>query len=143
MYMDTSALLKLYKMEKHSSRVRKYVTSRGKRVTLTALHELEFSNAIYLNQYHGVLTEAEAMKILRWFHEDIEQQRYQRVEIDFAIIFVDALNIVRQYTARIGCRSLDVMHLAAALHCGAKVVVSFDKRQLEVCGQLGLATQTW
>lgn len=143
MYFDTSALLKIYKNEDQTEVVREFVSRQKKALILTPLQELEFTNAIRLNKYQGVLTETEAGHLLDWFHEDIGQGCFKRVSIDFAALFVEALNIAAEHTGETGSRSLDIMHLAAALQCGVKTIVSFDKRQLELSGKLGLKTKTW
>jgi predicted nucleic acid-binding protein len=42
------------------------------------------------------------------------------------------------YSANLGCRTLDIIHVAAAILIGAREFVTFDARQAEMAKQAGL-----
>jgi predicted nucleic acid-binding protein len=43
--------------------------------------------------------------------------------------------------AKLGCRTLDIIHVAAALVLGIKEVVTFDGRQRALAKQVGLTVK--
>jgi hypothetical protein len=53
-------------------------------------------------------------------------------------IFAEAVSFARQHTATIGCRSLDVLHCAAAKVLSATEFVSTDERQKKLGAAIGL-----
>ena len=46
------------------------------------------------------------------------------------------------HTPTIGCRTLDVLHVAAAKLIGTTEFCTFDTRQFTLAGQIGLAAVT-
>src|SRR5262245_62657476 len=49
-----------------------------------------------------------------------------------------AADISREHTARLGCRSLDVLHLATGLQLGFRHFLTFDRRQQQLARAVGL-----
>ena len=46
----------------------------------------------------------------------------------------------RKLTPALGSRMLDVLHVASALELGAKTLVTYDERQIELAKKAGLRT---
>jgi predicted nucleic acid-binding protein len=49
-----------------------------------------------------------------------------------------AADIAREHTPRLGCRSLDVLHVATALQLGFRQFLTFDRRQQQLARAVGL-----
>ena len=62
---------------------------------------------------------------------------------DWAGIFSEAIRLAEQYTPSIGCRSLDILHCAAAKVLGASEFVSGDLRQGKLATAMGLNLVTF
>jgi predicted nucleic acid-binding protein len=54
------------------------------------------------------------------------------------LISTEAERLSAGFTARIGTRSLDILHVANALVLGATSFLTFDKRQAELAKSAGL-----
>jgi predicted nucleic acid-binding protein len=52
--------------------------------------------------------------------------------------FQRAQGLSRAHSRVIGCRSLDILHVASAIEIGAKIFWTFDGRQNELARQAGL-----
>jgi predicted nucleic acid-binding protein len=143
MYLDTSAILKLYKIEAHSQELVRFVLDRGEPLALTALQELEFNNAIMLNQFQKNISDETAKKILARFRDDIQNRVYRRQGIEYPVVFGTAMRLACKYTSRLGGRSLDLLHVATCIELKLEWLVSFDSRQLGVAESVGLKTRTW
>jgi predicted nucleic acid-binding protein len=50
------------------------------------------------------------------------------------------LELAHQHTARLGCRSLDVLQVAAAVLAGIERFVTADRRQSQLARRAGLPT---
>lgn len=59
-------------------------------------------------------------------------------ELDFESLLRRALNLSERYAGPLGLRTLDILHVAAALELEAHTLASFDKRQRALAKELGL-----
>ncbi len=55
--------------------------------------------------------------------------------------FDSAIIVTASHSAMLGCRTLDIIHVAAALVIGAREFVTFDGRQGAMAKQAGLAVK--
>ncbi len=53
-------------------------------------------------------------------------------------VFGEAESIAANYTAAVGCRTLDVLHVAAAKLIGVTEICTFDTRQGELAKNIGM-----
>jgi predicted nucleic acid-binding protein len=58
--------------------------------------------------------------------------------LDGMILFNAAMDLSKRYTAIHQCRTLDILHVAAALELKAETVASFDNRQRQLASSTGL-----
>ena len=57
-----------------------------------------------------------------------------------ASVYEEALRLARRHSAVLGTRSLDILHVAAALQLGLKTLYTFDRRQAQLARAAGLKT---
>lgn len=143
MYMDTSVLLKLYKNEDFSREIQDFIREIDEPVLLTPLHELEFNNALMLNQFHQNIDDITTREITNWFRQDIRDGVYRRVVIDYVTVISKAIKLSSKWTPRIASRPFDVLHIATALEIKQEMIISFDQQQLRLGELAGLKTKTW
>lgn len=126
-YIDTSALLKRYVQERDSERAEGYLLTDPDWVT--ARHTL----VEVRRNLHRLLASGPRGLALGAFAEDWE--RMNVVELD--AITCEMAAAVAEST---GARSLDALHLAAAVRAGgrASTLVTFDARQAVAARALGL-----
>lgn len=134
-YADTSFLVSLYLPDAHSSRAWAMMASHP-RTFLTPLHEVEFVNAIELAVFRKLVHRSQARRVLRDFEQD-------RAGV-FALTampedcFGRAERLARRHTARIGARSLDILHVAIASALKPDAFYTFDARQRRLARGEGL-----
>lgn len=72
------------------------------------------------------------------FDEDWHEGRYVLADVLWRATVRRAADISRTHTARLGVRTLDVLHVAAALELGLRTLVTFDERQMRLAAVVGL-----
>ena len=138
-YIDSSALVPIYVPEEFSARARREVRS-AKQVPFTPLHGLEVRNAFQLLCGRGQLSPAELRSVLTWLEDDVTAHRLAWVPVDFERLFVHADQLAAAHSARLLCRSLDILHVACALQLGCTRFVTADARQLALAKAVGMTT---
>lgn len=68
--------------------------------------------------------------------------RYAPADVLWRATLRRAAEISRAHTATIGCRALDVLHVATALELGLRNFVTFDRRQQHLARVAGLKVLT-
>lgn len=136
-YFDSSALIAVYATERFSARARRAVRETAS-VPFTALHELEIPNALRLLHGRGTLDARELRGLLAQLAEDRAAHLLVEARLDLFAVFARAIALSAVHAARLLCRSLDVLHVAAALELGCSRFVSGDDRQLALASAEGL-----
>ena len=137
-YADTSLLFSLYSTDANSTNADAWRLANPDPLPFTAFHRLELRNALNLAVFQKRLTPGEV------------QSAWQEVENDIAAgllvvrgglwhrIFGEAEAIAGNHTSAIGCRTLDVLHVAAAKLVGATEFCTFDARQADLVKKVGM-----
>jgi len=136
-YFDSSALVKIYVSEAHSESARREAQA-VPQLPLTWLHTLEVGNALRVLTGRKLLTAEEARGLLDQFEDDRQAQRLADAALDWPKVFHESVQLSRRHAARLLCRSLDILHVAAAVELGCKRFVSADERQLALAEAIGL-----
>ena len=95
---------------------------------ITILGELEVVNALGLRIFRKEVTAVQAQSSLSNFERDLRDGVFQLRGLPDPI-FDRARKLSRQTTAKLGTRTADLVHVAAALELGAEYLFSFDERQ--------------
>jgi predicted nucleic acid-binding protein len=137
-YVDPSALLKLYIHEPESAAMNAWRTRIRGALPMTLHGRLEIANGIALAAFRkAITTEAMADAVLS-FEEDLAQGRYTEIDVLWRATLRRAADLSRTYTPKLGCRSLDVLHVATALELGLRDFVTFDGRPRQMARAVGL-----
>lgn len=138
-YADTSFLFSLYAADANSVKADAWRKANPAPLPFTTFHRLELRNALSLALFQQRLTQQEIQAV------------WQEVENDCAAgllvargglwhrVLVDAQTYALNHTPTIGCRTLDVLHVAAAKLIGTSAFCTFDTRQSTLAAQIGLA----
>ena len=138
-YADTSFLVSLYTPDANSVSAAKKMEDLRTALLLTPFGELELSNALELRVRRGELTHSEVEAARAALKDDMEKGIYARRPLPGAL-FERAMEITRKRTARLGTRTLDVLHVACALTLLADTFYSFDRNQKRLARAEGLKT---
>jgi predicted nucleic acid-binding protein len=109
---------------------------------LTPHGELEIVNGICLAAFRRLIDEEALSDALASFEEDQADGRYAHADVLWRATLKRAAEISRAHTASLGCRTLDVLHVATALELGLRVFVTFDRRQQQLARAAGLKSVT-
>lgn len=136
-YLDTSALIKLYVREDGSEDVQAWVASQDDPLPVWELQEMELMNALYLKVFWKEIALHEAEAQIELFRERQRQEFY--VFPDFErLSWVDTFRRICRETAEIGSRTLDIQHVACALLLEPNSFISYDERQRNLATKVGL-----
>jgi predicted nucleic acid-binding protein len=137
-YADTGVLVKGYVLESDSEAAINILESLGEHLLYSHLHSIEIPNAIRLKRFRGEITKAQEIAANRAFLSDIESGVLTPCDYDLGEVFLLAERLSAKHSAIIGSRSLDLLHVAAALEAGATHFASLDTRQRKIASLNGL-----
>jgi hypothetical protein len=137
-YFDTGVLVKSYVLEPDSAAADALIKQNPPPIPITHFHEIELRNALRLKRNRLEITDAQLKGALRVFDHDIAAGFLEKPDYDLRGVFHKAEELSTKYAVTTGARSLDILHVAAALVIGARIFVSFDKRQRAMANKAGL-----
>ena len=137
-YADPSALLKLYLHERESAAVSAWRAKTRGSLPITHHGRVEVINGICLAAHRGEITPDALADTLASFDEDFASGLYQQADLLWRATLNRAADLSRAYSARLGTRSLDVLHVASALELELPTFVTFDSRQQQLARAVGL-----
>ena len=137
-YFDSAIIVKLYVQETTSPDAIRLVGAYVAPYALTQWQALEVKNAIRLKAFRAEITATEMHRSIAAFEQDIATDRWERPAYSVAAVEQKAEELSNGHSAILGCRTLDIIHVAAALVLGAKEFVTFDARQGALAKQAGL-----
>ena len=105
-------------------------------IMVTSLGELELENAIQLRIFRNQIASLER-RPLALFHADVDA-RVVTLHPFSEAIYAEARRLTARWTSRLGSRTLDILHVAAAIVLGADSFHTFDDRQKKLAKAAGL-----
>lgn len=134
-YLDSSALAKLYVPEAESEKLDRYL--RGRRgLILSDLAVTEVVSAVARRKREGELTAIQANKIRDALLHDADSGMFARQALS-PPVHREAERLLLT-TESVPLRTLDALHIALALSGAASHVLTFDRRMAEAAVQIGL-----
>ena len=119
-YLDTSAAIKLLVDERESADLAEYVDAAQQELVSALLLETELRRAVYR---HELLTQEAVSAFLATLTlYDMPPSLYMEAGL------IGGPNL----------RSLDALHVCAALRCGASAILTYDKRMGQAVAAVGL-----
>jgi predicted nucleic acid-binding protein len=137
-YADASALLKLYVHQPESAAMNAWRSRHLGALAVTHHGRAEIVNGICLAAFRGAISAAAMSDALASFDEDFAEGRYVQADLLWRAALQRAADLSRKHTAVLGCRTLDVLHVASALELGLRRFLTFDIRQRELARAVGL-----
>jgi predicted nucleic acid-binding protein len=137
-YVDPSALRCLYVHDDRSARFCAWRTRARGALPLTRFGRAELVNSVALAVHRSMLGQDAARAALDDVESDIRAGRLSLVDALWRRTLDLAADLSDQHTARLGTRSLDVLHVATAVTLGMKHFVTYDERQGALARAVGL-----
>ena len=129
-YADSGFVVSLYlTTEGTSAQARKEGKRASRPILLSPLSLLEIRNALNFGIHRGEVTSDQRDAVLAEIEAQIEKGFFRLVDASQSSIYSKAQELSNKHTPEVATRSLDLMHLAAALLSEARTFLTFDKRQ--------------
>ena len=135
LYLDSSALVKLYVREPETAELSAFVRKSVPPLPYSSLHELELTHALERRREDADLSTIAVNQIVGAIDKDLTTGVLARPGTEWPGTFARAIHLLRQHR---GLRSLDALHIGHALESGAVWFVTFDKRQGKAASAEGL-----
>jgi len=137
LYLDTSALLKLYIRELGSEAVQACVAGQDQPLPIWEMQEAELINALRLKVFWKEITSAQANTQMELLSKRRRLGLYFFPEIQRSNL-MDTFRRLSAETPRLGCRTMDIFHVACAVEIAATEFLTFDHRQRSLAAHAGL-----
>jgi predicted nucleic acid-binding protein len=135
-YADPSFIVGLYSPDANSHAAARTMQAPAERF-VTTFGELEVVNAMGLRIFRKEVSPAQAQSSLLEFEQDLRDGVFQLRELSDPIL-ERAQQLSRQTTAKLGTRTADLLHVAAALELGVDCLYTFDLHQRKLAQSLRL-----
>jgi hypothetical protein len=132
-YPDTSCLFRIYDFSIETPKILHYLEANGP-LPVSFWLRYEFMQAVRLRMYLHDKGNARNWNrrfgtfVLDKFSADLGQV-YTLIPLDLQATIAKAEELSARHTREHGYRAMDILHVATALHLGAKAFLSFDKSQ--------------
>jgi hypothetical protein len=137
-FADTGFIASLYLKESTSAPARAAIQAAPAVLPLTPLAALELRNAFNRAVQRQRITAAQRDALWQDVEADIASGFLILTPVPADELHHKARQLSDRYTPTLGTRSLDLLHVAAALVLQAKVFFSFDDRQRKAAASEGL-----
>jgi predicted nucleic acid-binding protein len=142
-YCDSSFLCALYLPgDKYEPVARPIAERFTESIPYPPLSELELQNSVHRGVAARLFDARTCTKILHQIEDDKANAFLRPCKLVFDDHFSEALTLTKRFTAVHNCRTLDVLHVAAAVLLGAAQFASFDIRQCRMASDLNLEILT-
>jgi len=141
LYADTSLQISYYIKDSNSLSAQTELQASTDPLPFTGLHRLEMRNALALGVFRRILTSAQVSAAWSDVERDLRSGRLVPQPVNWIPVFRAAAQWAALHSPRIGCRSLDVLHVTLAMKLNAKEFFTFDERQKSLALALGLAVK--
>jgi predicted nucleic acid-binding protein len=137
-YADTGFVVSIYLAETTSARAMATARKLTEPLPVTSFFLLEFRNALNLAVKRTIIDISERNKLWLTFEEDMADGHFSYVTLPAGDLNRRARELSDRHTPLLGTRSLDLLHVAAALTLGAREMLTFDERQRKAAKAEGL-----
>lgn len=138
LYADTGFICSLHAPDANTPRVLARMKRLREPLHFTALHRLEFRNAMRLRVFRGEITAEQRELSIQAILSDLAADVFRFADPSWPQAFLEAERLSAAHSESLGTRSFDILHVACALVLGAKTFFSFDKRQGALATAAGL-----
>jgi predicted nucleic acid-binding protein len=137
-YADTGFLCSLYAPDAHTPRAVARMKRQALPLAFTWLHQLEFRNALRLRIFRGDITAGQRDASLNTMLADLAAGVLLAASPPLTEVMTEAERLSALHSQTLGTRTLDILHVAAALVLGLAELLTFDTRQAALAKAAGL-----
>ena len=137
-YADTGFLISLYINEATTATASLAVQNVTESLPLISLGFLELRNALHLAVFRNQIRESVRRAAWQAIERDIRNGIFTSARVEPETLHEKAAELADKHGAITGTRTLDLIHVAAAILLGANQLLSFDHRQRNLAMREGL-----
>lgn len=137
-YPDSSFLVSLHRADTHHAFAHSFLARVAWSLAFTPLHRVEVRNALRNAAASRQMTMSHYREAIHQLEEDLRDGVLVHTAVEWTNVFRQADELSEKYAAAEGQRVIDLLHVAIAIELGAKIFVSFDKRQRKLALAAGL-----
>ena len=137
-YSDPSALARLFVHQPGSKEIHEWRRRISGSLSVTHHGRTELVNAIALAAFRKDISIEAAETSWSALDQAFESGAFKQADLLWRAALNRAGELSRRYSAQIGTRSLDVLHVSCALELQTKHFLSFDERQIALAETVGL-----
>jgi len=147
-FADTSLLCALYRVQDNSPTAYKLAGETRVSIAVSTLVLFEFRQSVRLQAFRFSkdrtqgYSPREAARVLATLQANLEEGALVLASADWPEVHSLAEQLSAQHTAAMGNRSLDILHVATALHLGAKQFLTLDAQQSALAKAAGLKVKS-
>jgi predicted nucleic acid-binding protein len=138
--IESSMLASLYTIDAHSARARRRMEA-APEVQVTPLNHSEVAHAFHLQVFRRQITAEMAQMAWQDFNDDCRHGTWTPMDLPVRVWSVCS-DLARRFSATLGTRTLDSLHVACALELKAERFWTFDERQAHLAQAVGLDTSS-
>ena len=128
-YADTSFLFSLVVSDHNTPAVAAYMRAHRQPLLITPLQRCELSNALRLAVFRKHIDQAACNTALAQIENLFAAGKFLYAPLVWTDAVAEADRLGALHTASLGVRTLDLVHVAAAISLAAKDFLTFDTRQ--------------
>ncbi len=141
-YADSSFIVALYLQQQSSIVAGAFMQRQGEPLPFTPWHRLEVRNAIRLAVFHRLIDAVQGKTQLKQVDRDLQDESLLvHTPVDWVAVLREAEKLGGANTEDIGCRSGDLLHIAAAVELHFDHFLTFDDRQKKMAKAAGLTVK--
>ena len=144
--LDTSFIYRVYDKTPKSIKATKYLETISAPLPISSFLQYEFMQSVRLQMFRRNherdegFTREEGAWLLETFTSDLSGKVFAPIHVDISEILKSSEILSVRHTREHGYRSIDILHVATALHLSAQNFLTFDKNQSELARAEGLQT---
>lgn len=135
-YLDTSVLVKLYISEEGSEQILSFVKQYNHSILFNQFQKTELKNAFALKLFRKEISPEQFSSLSNKLDNDIEIGRFKLHKVEWHIAWELAQKLSQKYSQSVGCRTMDILHVAIAHQWKVKTFLSNDDRQNQLAIKL-------
>jgi predicted nucleic acid-binding protein len=137
-YADSSFLVSIYRQDGNQAAAHAFMIRHSPLLAFLPLHRVELRNALRFAESQGLLTTQERQTAFKRIEQDLQDGLLLHSTVAWNDICRRADGLSEKHMIKNGQRTIDLLHVAAALETGIRLFLSFDQRQCGLAKAAGL-----
>jgi predicted nucleic acid-binding protein len=140
-YPDSSFLASLVCKDGNTAEATACMSRVTQPLIFTPLHRIEVRNALRNAMGRKEITASDQRAAFRLIEQDLREGLLIHMPVDWPDVFRRADELGEKHAGTDGQRTIDLLHVALALECVTKTLLSFDRRQRRLAKAVGLSVK--